>query len=215
MLKQRFCILLTAWVLTRSKQRCRTEYAFNDCLTVTLLHKPMSEGWSLDKLRAASLDTLFTSNSLPRSTTSLSSTLFTFDVRGCVAPVQPLMELQEDSEEDSEEEEIFLSSLTNHQRIVELVNPCQEEEEIGSVSLKCEAVDSGQVNPSLSVNDAGKNHVQHNPLSLSEKQQKQKIMSFRKGQRREEIKKEINNYGHTWIGMWCTRRFITNSLSDK
>jgi len=83
------------------------------------------------------LELLFVNNDPPRVTANLSSS----SISTTVPRVKPLSLIDlEDISEDSEDDEILLSSLSNHHRTVELVDPSQKIEDYLEVNVNDEIV---------------------------------------------------------------------------
>ena len=114
--------------LSSTEQRTRLNYAIYDSFVVTYLHRAIYEGWSIIKFREAELILLFTSNDSPylsSSTTTFfedisddeiethSTSLSNSKVQHRASSFHPPTLLENISEDESEGDEIFISSLSS------------------------------------------------------------------------------------------------------
>lgn len=125
--------------LSTSEQVRRVNYAVNDCLSVTYLHKPITEGWSLEKFRESQWTILFTNTASPRTTTThIPTSIISKNPRRTGRFRIPAC-LQEDSSDESDEE-VFVSSVIDQSRAVELV-PALPQAEINTSPVDRENID--------------------------------------------------------------------------
>ena len=146
--------------LSTSERLRRVNYAVNDCLSVTCLHKPITEDWSLDKFRESPWTTLFTTSAPPRTTsTPMSTSVISKSARRIERFRIPAC-LQDDSNEESDEE-VFISSVVDQSRVDELV-PSSPQLKIKTIPIDRENVDidivdlNEQEQPSLLEKQHGK-----------------------------------------------------------